>query len=54
MTSKGPVLVAEDVDENKLRNIMSLNLNESNLNEFGRYDELKNTLDKKKVKAYFE
>ena len=42
------------VDEDKLRAIMSLKLNESNLNEFGRYDELKQTIDKKKAKDYFE
>lgn len=42
------------VDENKLRDIMSLNPVESNLNEFGRYDELKQTIDKKKAKDYFE
>ena len=42
------------VDENKLRAIMSLKLVESNLNEFGRYDELKQTIDKKKAKDYFE
>ena len=42
------------VDENKLRDIMSLKLIESNLNEFGRYDELKQTIDKKKAKDYFE
>ena len=32
------------LDENLLRNIMSLKLNENNLNEFGRYDELKKTV----------
>lgn len=42
------------VDEDKLRAIMNLRLVESNLNEFGRYDELKQTLDKKKAKDYFE
>lgn len=42
------------VDEDKLKNIMSLKPVESNLNEFGRYDELKQTLDKKKAKDYFE
>ena len=42
------------VDENKLRTIMGLKLNENNLNEFGRYDELKQTIDKKKAKDYFE
>lgn len=48
------VSVCLGVDENKLRNIMSLNLNENNLNEFGRYDDLKQTVDKKKAKDYFE
>lgn len=42
------------VDENKLRTIMSFKPIESNLNEFGRYDELKQTIDKKKAKDYFE
>ncbi len=37
-----------------LRNIMSLRLNEANINEFGRYEELKKTVDKAKAKAYFE
>ena len=48
------VSVCLGVDENKLRAIMSLKLNESNLNEFGRYDELKQTIDKTKAKDYFE
>ncbi|MFQ7293383.1 MAG: type I restriction endonuclease subunit R, EcoR124 family [Monoglobales bacterium] len=42
------------LDEAKLRNIMSLQLNASNINEFGRYDDLKKTVDKSKAKAYFE
>lgn len=42
------------IDESKLRGMMSLNLTEKNLNEFGRYEELKQTVDKKKAKAYFE
>ncbi len=42
------------LDEEKLRNIMSLQLNSSNINEFGRYDDLKKTVDKAKAKAYFE
>ena len=45
---------ALELDENLLRNIMSLKLNENNLNEFGRYDELKKTVDKAKAKEYFE
>ena len=46
--------VALGLDEAKLRNIMSLQLNSSNINEFGRYDDLKKTVDKAKAKAYFE
>ena len=42
------------LDEQKLADIMSLTLNDSNLNEFGRYDELKQTVDKTKAKEYFE
>lgn len=42
------------VDEDKLRNIMSLRLNVSNLNEFGRYDDMRRTVDKAKAKEYFE
>lgn len=46
--------VALGLDEAKLRNIMGLKRNSSNINEFGRYDELKKTVDKAKAKAYFE
>jgi type I restriction enzyme R subunit len=42
------------LDETKLRNIMSLRLNSNNLNEFGRYDDLKKTVNKAKAKDYFE
>ena len=42
------------LDEQKLADIMSLKLNDSNLNEYGRYDELKQTVDKTKAKEYFE
>lgn len=48
------VSVVLGVNEDMLRNIMSLKLNEKNINEFGRYDELKKTVDKTKAKAYFE
>ena len=48
------ISVAIGVDENMLRNVMGLRLNENNLNEFGRYDELKKTVDKAKAKEYFE
>lgn len=42
------------VDEEKLRSMMELKLTETNINEFGRLDELKKTLDKAKAKEYFE
>ena len=48
------VAVALGVDEVKLRNIMSLQLNSTNINEFGRYDDLKKTVNKAKAKEYFE
>ena len=48
------VAVALGVDELKLRTIMSLRLNSTNINEFGRYDELKKTVNKAKAKEYFE
>ena len=48
------VSLALGVDETKLRNIMSLKLNSTNINEFGRYDELKKTVNKVKAKDYFE
>lgn len=48
------ISVVLGLDEKKLRDIMSLHLNSSNLNEFGRYDDLKKTVDKQKAKEYFE
>lgn len=42
------------LDENKLRAMMKLHLDEHKINEFGRLDDLKATVDKKKAKAYFE
>lgn len=48
------VSVTLEIDEGKLRNIMSLRLNAANINEFGRYDDLKKTVNKAKAKEYFE
>lgn len=48
------ISVALGVDESILRNLMSLKLNDANINEFGRYDELKKTVNKAKAKEYFE
>ena len=42
------------LNEEKLREMMSLHVTEANINEFGRFDALKATIDKTKAKAYFE
>ena len=42
------------LDESSLINFMSLNLNENNINEFGRFDDLKKQIDKVKAIKYFE
>ena len=42
------------LDEKKLRAFMRANITEANINEFGRIDDLKATVDKAKAKAYFE
>lgn len=42
------------LDEDRLRAIMALHLDERKINEFGRLDDLKATVDKQKAKAYFE
>jgi len=42
------------VDKSKLTALMNTNISESNINEYGRFDELKATVDKQKAKAYFE
>lgn len=42
------------LDKSKLRSRMASRITDENINEFGRFDELKNTADKTKAKAYFE
>ena len=42
------------IDESKLLAMMNTHLKEANINEYGRFDELKATVDKQKAKAYFE
>jgi type I restriction enzyme R subunit len=42
------------VDERKLRNLMAANVTEASINEFGRFDDLKASVDKVKAKEYFE
>lgn len=48
------IVVNLGLDEGKLRYLMSLSINEQNINDFGRFDELKNSVDKAKAKIYFE
>jgi type I restriction enzyme R subunit len=42
------------LDEEMLRSMMALKIDESNINEYGRLDNLKATVDKARAKAYFE
>lgn len=42
------------LDADKLLKLMSAGATATNLNEFGRFKDLKNTVDKAKAKAYFE
>lgn len=42
------------IDKEKLQKMMMLHLSDANINEFGRFDELKTTVDKAKAKEYFE
>jgi len=42
------------LDEAKLRKMMNSGITESNINEYGRFDDLKNTVDKNRAKEYFE
>lgn len=42
------------LEELRLREMMDSGLNAKNINEYGRYTDLKDTVDKQKAKAYFE
>lgn len=44
---------ATGVDKDMLEELMAQHLSESNINEFGRLDSLKSTVDMKRVKDYF-
>ncbi len=48
------IVAALGVDQAKLLALMNTHLTEANLNEYGRFDDLKATVDKPKAKAYFE
>lgn len=47
------VAVALGLDEAKLRDMMGLKLTEANINEYGRFDALKATVDMEKTRAFF-
>ena len=42
------------LDGSKLREMLSTEVTETNLNEYGRFDELKDSVDKAKAKVFFE
>ncbi|CVH77635.1 Type-1 restriction enzyme R protein [Clostridiales bacterium CHKCI006] len=42
------------LDEDKLRNMMGHKLTDANINEFGRLDDLKKSIDRQKARKYFE
>lgn len=46
--------VAFGFDEDLLKNMMQLNLTEANIDEFGRFDKLKQSVDKAAAKAFLE
>lgn len=48
------VSVSLGLDEDKLRSMMNAKITDANINEFGRFDALKATADKKRAKTYFE
>jgi len=48
------VVSALSLDKNLLMALMGDSINEKNLNNFGRFDALKDTVDKNKAKAHFE
>lgn len=48
------ILSALGLDKAKLIALMNTHVTEANLNEYGRFDDLKATVDKQMAKAYFE
>ena len=46
--------LALGLDEDKLRKLMNCHITESNINEFGRLDDLTKSIDKKKAKVFIE
>lgn len=48
------IIEALGIDEDKLREMLNLKITKENINEYGRFDKLKGTLDKKQAKFYIE
>ena len=48
------VIEALGIDGDLLTTMVALDLTESNINEFGRFDDLKDSVDKARAKAFFE
>jgi type I restriction enzyme R subunit len=48
------IVTALGLDAAKLIALMSNHLTEANLNEYGRFDDLRSTIDREKAKAYFD
>jgi type I restriction enzyme R subunit len=48
------IVSALGLDAAKLIALMSTHLTEANLNEYGRFDDLRDTVDQQKAKAYFD
>jgi type I restriction enzyme, R subunit len=48
------IVTALGLDAAKLIALMSNHLTEANLNEYGRFDDLRSTIDQEKAKAYFD
>lgn len=48
------IVTALGVDEDKLRKMLEMKVTETNINEFGRFDDLKATANIDTAKAYFE
>ena len=51
---RNDLVAAFGVDEKKLAKIMEANINENNIDEFGRFTDLMDSVDFEKAKAYFE
>lgn len=48
------ITLALGLDFHKLEELMNLRVTEANINEFGRFDDLKKSVDREKAKVYFE